>query len=40
MAELIVHGNAETADITPFDFSRFESGEQLKGKAAYDRIWR
>lgn len=40
MAELIVHGKAETADITPFDFSRFESGELLKGEDAYDSIWR
>lgn len=40
MAELIVNGKAETADITPFEFSRFESGKLLKGDDSYENIWR
>jgi sarcosine oxidase subunit beta len=40
MAELIVHGKSETADITPFAISRFESGKLLKGDDAYESIWR
>lgn len=40
MAELIVDGKAETVDITPFYFNRFESGELLKGDEAYTNIWR
>lgn len=39
MAELIVDGEAKTVDITPFDPNRFESGDLLKGKHAYDDIW-
>ena len=40
LAELIVHGKSETADITPFVFSRFESGVLLKGDEPYENIWR
>ncbi|MBK5109126.1 MAG: FAD-binding oxidoreductase [Anaerolineales bacterium] len=40
MAELIVKGKSETADITPFAFSRFESGVLLKGDDSYENIWR
>ena len=39
MAELIVEGEAKTVDITPFDPNRFERGDLLKGKHAYDDIW-
>ena len=40
MAELIVSGGAETADITAFNLSRFESGALLKGEVSYENIWR
>jgi sarcosine oxidase subunit beta len=40
MAELIVNGKAVTADIAPFAFNRFESGTLLKGKDAYENLWR
>ncbi|MFL7892920.1 MAG: NAD(P)/FAD-dependent oxidoreductase [Anaerolineales bacterium] len=40
MAELIINGKAETADISPLSFSRFESGDLLKGDEPYDSIWR
>jgi sarcosine oxidase subunit beta len=40
MAELIVDGNAQSADISPFALSRFEEGKELIGKHAYDNIWR
>jgi len=39
-AELIVNGKAVTADIAPFAFNRFESGTLLKGKDAYENLWR
>lgn len=40
MAELIVRGQSETVDITPYELSRFDSGELLKGDDAYESIWR
>ena len=40
MAELIVNGQSETADISPFKLSRFKSGKLLKGEDAYESIWR
>lgn len=40
MAELIINGKAETADISALSFSRFESGDLLKGDEPYDSIWR
>jgi len=40
MAELIVRGQSETVDITPYELSRFDSGELLKGNEAYESIWR
>ena len=40
MAELIVRGQSETVDITPYGLSRFDSGELLKGNDAYESIWR
>jgi sarcosine oxidase subunit beta len=40
MAELIINGKAETADVSPLSFSRFESGNLLKGDEPYDSIWR
>ena len=40
VAELIVKGKSETADITPFAFSRFETGALLKGDDSYENIWR
>ena len=40
MAELIVRGQSETVDITPYELSRFDSGELLKGNDAYESIWR
>jgi len=39
MAELIVDGAAETVDIGAFNPKRFERGDLLKGKHAYDDIW-
>jgi sarcosine oxidase subunit beta len=40
MAELIADGEASTADIALFEFTRFETGELLKGIDAYENIWR
>ena len=40
MAELIVDGQAQTMDITPFALSRFSEGKTLVGKHAYENIWR
>jgi sarcosine oxidase subunit beta len=39
VAELIVDGMAQTVDISPFKPNRFERGEWLKGKHAYEDIW-
>ena len=40
MAELIVDGEAETADIQPFNPERFSGGNLLVGKHSYESIWR
>lgn len=40
MAELIVDGQAQSVDITPFALSRFAEGKELVGEHAYDSIWR
>ena len=40
MAELITNGQSETVDISPFRYSRFESGALLKGEDSYESIWR
>ena len=40
MAELIDDGEAYTGDITPYGFTRFETGDLLKGDDAYENIWR
>ncbi len=39
MAELIVDGEANTVDITPFAPQRFAEGNLLKGEHAYDSLW-
>jgi sarcosine oxidase subunit beta len=39
MAELIVDGRAQTADISPFTLNRFAEGKKLVGEHAYDNIW-
>lgn len=40
MAELIVDGKTETADISPFSLERFSKGDKLVGKYSYESIWR
>ncbi|UCF28640.1 MAG: FAD-binding oxidoreductase, partial [Chloroflexota bacterium] len=40
MAELIVDGDAQTADIKPFNPQRFTEGEMLVGDHSYENIWR
>jgi glycine/D-amino acid oxidase-like deaminating enzyme len=40
MAELIVDGKTETADISPFSLERFSKGDKLMGKYSYESIWR
>lgn len=40
MAELIVDGEAQTADIKPFNPQRFTEGEMLVGDHSYENIWR
>ncbi len=40
MAELILDGQAKTADISPFTLRRFETDELLKGEHAYPTLWR
>jgi sarcosine oxidase subunit beta len=39
LAELIVDGQAQTVDISPFSLERFESGRLLEGEHAYQNIW-
>jgi sarcosine oxidase subunit beta len=40
MAELIVDGEAKTADIGPFNPQRFTEGDLLVGDHSYESIWR
>lgn len=40
MAELIVDGEAKTADIEPFNPKRFTEGDLLVGDHSYESIWR
>jgi len=40
MAELILDGEAKTADIKPFNPHRFTEGDFLVGKHSYENIWR
>ena len=40
MAELIVDGEAKTADIEPFNPQRFTVGDLLVGDHSYENIWR
>jgi hypothetical protein len=40
MAELIVEGEAKTADISAFNIERFSEGKMLEGKHSYENIWR
>jgi sarcosine oxidase subunit beta len=40
MAELIVAGEAKTADIEPFNPQRFTEGDLLVGDHSYESIWR
>ena len=40
MAEVITNGRSEMVDISPFHYSRFESGALLKGEDSYESIWR
>lgn len=39
MAELIVDGEAQLMDITPFRLGRFDEGDLLKGEYAYGDMW-
>lgn len=39
MSQLIIDGQASEMDIAPFRYSRFEEGDLLEGKNAYDAIW-
>jgi sarcosine oxidase subunit beta len=39
LAELIVDGQAQTVDISPFSLERFERGRLLEGEHAYQNIW-
>ena len=39
MAELILDGAPQTADITPFTPKRFREGKLVKGEHAYEDIW-
>lgn len=40
MAELIVDGKANTADISPYNPDRFSKGNLLVGRHSYESIWR
>lgn len=40
MAELIIDGEAKTADIEPFNPQRFTEGDLLVGDHSYESIWR
>lgn len=40
MVEWMLDGKAQTVDISPFDFSRFAEGTELKGEHSYKDIWR
>ena len=40
MAELIVDGGSQTADIKPFNPQRFDGGDLLMGDHSYESIWR
>jgi len=39
LAELIVDGQAQMVDISPFSLERFERGQLLEGEHAYQNIW-
>ncbi|MBU0510771.1 MAG: FAD-binding oxidoreductase [Chloroflexi bacterium] len=39
MSELILDGQAETVDISPFAPQRFDDGKLLKGDHSYENIW-
>ena len=40
LAELIIDGRSEAADITPFHPDRFTQGKLLTGRHSYESIWR
>jgi sarcosine oxidase subunit beta len=39
LSELILHGEAQTVDISPFTLRRFSEGQLLKGEHAYPESW-